>query len=128
MVTQITRGIQISVLTDFEGTYYKNHKLHFAFRYHITIKNYSKDSVQLLARHWEVIDALNQVEIIDGEGVVGKKPIIKPSDSYQYSSGTLLCSSFGAMQGFFSMINFTTAKSFEVAIPKFCLSVPFALN
>ena len=59
MVTQITRGIKISVKTSFEGTYFKNHKIHFAFSYEITIENYSKDSVQLTSRHWEIFDSLN---------------------------------------------------------------------
>ena len=128
MVSQITRGIKISVLTNFEGTYFKNHKMHFAFTYHITIENHSKDSVQLTTRHWEISDALNHLEIVDGEGVIGKKPVVKPGEQYTYSSGCLLMSPFGAMSGYFSMINFTTTRTFRVAVPTFRLSAPFALN
>ena len=128
MVTQITRGIKISVLTTFEGTYFKNHKMHFAFSYHITIENHSKDSVQLMARHWEIYDALNDVEMVDGEGVIGKKPVLKPGETHTYSSGCLLCSPFGTMQGYFNMVNFTSTKAFKVIVPAFRLSAPFALN
>lgn len=128
MVTQITRGIKISVLTGFEGTYFKNHKIHFAFSYEITIENHSKDSVQLNSRHWEILDALNNLEIVDGEGVVGKKPVLKPGEKHTYTSGYLLSSPFGAMSGFFNMINFTTTKAFKVIVPSFKLSAPFALN
>ncbi len=128
MITQITKGIKISATTSFEGTYFKNYRIHFAFSYHITIENQSKDSVQLYSRHWKVSDALNKKEIIDGEGVVGKKPVIKPGESYTYTSGCLLLSPFGAMQGYFNMINFTTTKIFRVVIPNFKLSAPFALN
>lgn len=128
MVTQITRGIKISVLTTFEGTYFKNHKMHFAFSYHITIENHSKDSVQLVTRHWEIFDALNQMEQVDGEGVIGKKPVLKPGETHTYSSGCLLCSPHGSMNGHFNMINFTTSKSFKVIVPSFKLSAPFALN
>ncbi|WP_310554783.1 Co2+/Mg2+ efflux protein ApaG [Flavobacterium sp.] len=128
MVTQITRGIKISVLTSFEGTYFKNHKMHFAFSYHITIENHSKDSVQLVARHWDIYDALNYVEYVDGEGVIGKKPVLKPGESHTYSSGCLLCSPFGTMLGHFNMINFTTTRNFKVQVPAFRLSAPFALN
>ncbi len=128
MVTQITRGIKISVLTSFEGTYFKNYKIHFAFSYEITIENYSKDSVQLMSRHWEIFDSLNNKEIVDGEGVVGKKPVLKPGESYTYSSGCLLSSPFGAMKGYFDMINFTSTRSFRVIVPNFKLSAPFALN
>ena len=128
MVSQITRGIKISVLTNFEGTYFKNHKMHFAFTYHITIENHSKDSVQLTTRHWEISDSLNHLEIVDGEGVIGKKPVLKPGEQHTYSSGCLLKSPFGAMTGYFNMINFTTTRTFKVAVPTFRLSAPFALN
>ena len=128
MVSQITRGIKISVTTSFEGTYFKNYKLHFAFSYHITIENHSKDSVQLMTRHWEIFDSLNYNEIVDGEGVIGKKPVLKPGENYTYSSGCLLSSPFGAMRGYFNMINFTSTKSFKVIIPTFKLSAPFAIN
>ena len=82
MVSQITRGIKISVLTSFEGTYFKNYKIHFAFSYEITIENHSKDSVQLISRHWEIFDSLNNREIVDGEGVIGKKPVLRPGESH----------------------------------------------
>lgn len=128
MVTQITRGIKISVKTSFEGTYFKNYKLHFAFSYEITIENHSKDSVQLISRHWEIFDSLNTNEVVDGEGVIGKKPVLKPGDSHIYSSGCLLSSPHGAMKGFFNMVNFTSTKNFRVIVPSFRLNAPFALN
>jgi len=128
MVSQITRGIKISVLTAFEGTYFKNHKIHFAFSYEITIENHSKDSVQLNSRHWEIFDSLNDMETVDGEGVIGKKPVLKPGESHNYSSGCLLASPFGSMRGHFNMVNFTSTRSFKVIVPTFRLSAPFALN
>jgi ApaG protein len=128
MVSQITRGIKISVLTSFEGTYFKNYKIHFAFSYEVTIENHSKDSVQLNSRHWEILDSLNDREIVDGEGVIGKKPVLKPGEKHTYTSGCLLSSPFGAMSGYFNMINFTTTKLFKVIVPNFKLSAPFALN
>ena len=128
MVTQITRGIKISVLTSFEGTYFKNHKIHFAFSYEITIENHSKDSVQLSTRHWEIFDSLNNKEVVDGEGVIGKKPVLKPGEKHTYNSGCLLSSPFGAMMGYFTMINYTTTRTFRVFVPTFKLSAPFALN
>ena len=128
MVQQVTRGIKISVETSFEGTFYRNYKIQFAFGYKVTIENQSKDSVQLNARHWTILDALNNVEIVTGEGVIGKKPVLKPGESHTYNSGCLLTSPFGAMQGHYNMVNFTTTKKFKVAIPPFKLSAPFALN
>lgn len=128
MVTQITRGIKISVKTSFEGTYFKNYKIHFAFSYEITIENHSKDSVQLISRHWEIFDSLSDLEVVDGEGVIGKKPVLKPGETHTYSSGCLLASPFGAMKGYFNMVNFTTTRNFRVIVPNFRLSAPFALN
>jgi ApaG protein len=128
MVTQITRGIKISVLTSFEGTYFKGHKLHFAFTYEITIENHSKDSVQLTMRHWDILDALQAPDTVDGEGVIGKKPVLKPGETHTYSSGCLLSSPHGAMKGYFTMINFTSTRLFKVIVPTFNLNAPFALN
>ena len=128
MITQITKGIKISVETSFEGTFFKNYKIHFAFGYRITIENQSKDSVQLISRHWKIFDALNDTETVDGEGVIGKKPVIKPGESHTYSSGCLLTSPVGAMKGHYNMVNFTTTRRFRVVIPTFKLHAPFALN
>ena len=60
MVQQVTRGIKIEVKQNFEGTFYKNHKIHFAFGYVVTIENRSKDTVQLNSRHWTILDSLNK--------------------------------------------------------------------
>jgi len=128
MVQQVTRGIKISVVTTFEGSFYKNYKIQYAFGYTVTIENQSKDSVQLNDRHWEILDALNNIETVNGEGVIGKKPVLKPGESHTYTSGCLLTSPFGAMQGYYSMVNFTTTKKFKVTIPTFKLSAPFAIN
>ena len=128
MVQQITQGIKVSVKTRFDGTFYKDYKMHYAFGYIVTIENKSKDAVQLISRHWEINDALNSTTVVDGEGVVGKKPVIKPGESHTYSSGCLLASPIGAMNGYYNMVNFTSTKSFKVIIPTFRFSAPFALN
>lgn len=128
MVQQVTSGIKISVETHFEGTFYKNYKIHFAFGYRVTIENQSKDSVQLTSRFWKIKDALNSTEIVEGEGVVGKKPVLRPGESHTYSSGCLLSSPFGSMSGYYNMVNFTSTRKFKVAIPSFKLSAPFAIN
>lgn len=128
MITQVTKGIKISVATTFEGTFFKNYKMHFAFGYTITIENQSQDAVQLTSRHWKIFDALNNTEVLDGEGVIGKKPVICPGESHTYSSGCLLTSPLGAMKGYFNMVNFSTTERFRVYIPIFKLHAPFALN
>jgi len=128
MFTQVTKGIKVSVQTTFEGTFFKNYKMHYAFGYTITIENLGRDIVQLTARHWDVFDALKDIETIDGEGVIGRKPVIKPGKSHTYSSGCLLASPIGAMHGYYNMVNLATTQEFEVEIPAFKFAAPFAIN
>ncbi len=82
----------------------------------------------MISLHWEFFDSLNDIEIVDGEGVIGKKPVLKPGEFHTYSSGCLLSSPYGAMKGYFNMINFTSTKNFKVIVPTFRLCAPFALN
>jgi len=128
MVQQVTNGIKISVKTQFEGTSYQKLRKYFAFSYSITIENQSNDSVQLVSRHWKIFDALKKLEIVEGEGVIGEKPVLKPKKSYTYSSYCNLTSPIGSMKGFFNMINFTTTKKLKIAIPSFQLSTPAISN
>lgn len=128
MTQQVTKGIKISVETHFEGMFYKNYKMNYAFGYRITIENQSNDSVQLKSRFWEIKDVLNDTEIVKGEGVIGKKPVLKPSEKYTYRSGCLLTGPFGAMKGHYNMISLSTNQKFRVQIPSFKLSTPYALN
>ena len=128
MIQQITKGIKISVETEYEGNFLKDNFLHYAFSYKIQIENQSKSSVQLLTRHWKIIEALNKTQYINGNGVVGKKPVINPGEIHKYKSGCLISSSLGAMKGAFIMIDFSSTKKFNVDIPLFKLSAPFLLN
>ncbi len=128
MTHQITLGIKISVETLFNNTFYKDHIIHYAFNYKITIENQSNDTVQLFSRHWEITDALNFTETVDGKGVIGITPILKPKTRHIYQSGCLLISPLGSMKGFYTMFNFSTNQKFKVIIPSFKLTAPFAIN
>ena len=128
MIQQITRGIKISVETKFEGSFLKDQILHHAFMYLITIENQSKDVVQLLSRHWKILESINRPQYVYGNGVVGKKPVIRPGERHTYQYGCLITSPLGCMSGTYIMINFTTAKKFNVDVPNFKLSVPYILN
>ncbi len=128
MVQQVTNGIKISVISNFEGTSYRNYKLYYAFSYQVTIENQSNETVQLLERHWKIYDSLNTTEIVEGSGVIGKKPILKPSQTHTYTSNCFLTSPIGSMSGFYKMVNFATTKTFKVFIPTFQLMVPNISN
>lgn len=128
MVQQVTKGIKISVNSKFNGTFYKNLRLHFAFDYTVCIENHSSDSVQINRRYWTILDALNPKETVEGAGVIGRQPILEPGERHTYTSGCLLTSPFGAMKGFYTLHNFSTNTSFRVRIPIFKLSADFTLN
>ena len=128
MTEQVTKGIKISVKTEFEGTFYKNERINYAFSYEISIENLSGDTTQLLAREWTIMDSLNDTETITGEGVVGETPIILPGGSHSYKSGCILRSPNGSMKGFYLMKNHLTSNQFQVTIPAFKLSATFAQN
>jgi len=123
MVQQVTNGIKISVSTNFEGTSYRNYRLYYAFSYQVTIENQSNETVQLLERCWKIHDSLNSTEIVKGSGVIGKKPILKPSQKHTYQSYCHLTSPIGAMNGYYNMVTFATTKTFKVYIPTFQLMV-----
>lgn len=114
--------------TRFEGTFYTDPKKQYAFAYTITIENMSKNAVQLTTRFWKIRDSLNRTEIVQGEGVIGQKPVILPGGQHSYSSGCLLESPIGSMQGFYQMVNLATGQPFRVKIPNFKLHATFAMN
>ncbi|MGY8886885.1 MAG: Co2+/Mg2+ efflux protein ApaG [Flavobacteriales bacterium] len=128
MVEQLTDGIKVSVETRFESTFYRDYKMRYVFSYIVTIENTTKDPVQLTSRHWEINDALNTTEIVDGDGVIGEKPIILPGKKHIYGSNCMLLSPFGAMKGYYIMVNLTGTRRFRVMIPSFKLSQTSAMN
>ncbi len=128
MVQQVTNGIKISVTSNFESTSSRNYKKYFSFSYQVTIENQSNNTVQLLERHWKIFDSLNYTELVDGVGVIGKKPIIKPGENHIYKSNCFLTSPIGAMNGFYKMVNFSSSNIFKVQIPTFQLMVPRIYN
>lgn len=98
-----------------------------AFAYTITISNHSPEPVQLLSRHWIITDANEQVQEVRGDGVVGEQPLIESGDSYSYTSGALLNTSAGTMQGSYQMRSASGVK-FEAPISLFALTHPASLH
>ena len=128
MIQQVTKGIRVSVETRYEGSFLKNSISHHSFRYLITIENQSKETVQLIKRHWIIKESCKHPQIVEGPGVVGKKPIIKSGQVVQYESGCILNSTTGSMKGYYTMINHSSTNEFRLEIPVFQLETPFSLN
>jgi ApaG protein len=128
MVTEITKGVKVSVEVEYKPEYSSPSQYHFVFTYKVTIANKSVSTIQLLSRHWHIHDVQTSKKEIEGEGVIGQQPILEPGDSYQYISGCNLKSGIGKMYGTYQMERIIDGKKIEVKIPEFTLIAPFKLN
>ena len=99
----------------------------FVFAYTITITNAGPAPVKLVSRHWVITDANSLVQEVRGQGVVGEQPLIKPSQSFEYTSGTVLTTQVGTMTGSYRMVT-EDGSEFDAPIPRFVLSVPRVLH
>ena len=99
----------------------------YSFAYTITLTNRGNISAQLLSRHWIITDADHQVQEVKGLGVVGQQPLLKPGESFEYTSGTSIPTPVGTMRGTYQMVS-EDGKTFEATIPPFTLSVPRTLH
>ena len=128
METLTTKGIRISVETKYQEEYSKPLSNKFLYTYRITIENHSERTVQLLRRKWVITDSNGGVQVVEGEGVVGEQPILKPGDSHRYVSWCPLPVPIGKMTGSFYMVDQMTGEEIEVYIPEFKLIADFVDN
>jgi ApaG protein len=91
--------------------------------YHIRIENHRDDPVQLLTRHWKITDARGMINHVDGDGVVGEQPLLKPGQSHDYVSGCPLGTPTGTMEGHYRFVR-ADGSTFLVEIPRFKLLAP----
>ncbi|TCV93848.1 ApaG protein [Luteibacter rhizovicinus] len=99
----------------------------YVFAYTITLRNAGTTGAQLMTRHWVITDANGKVEEVRGEGVVGEQPWMRPGESYEYTSGAVLETAVGTMQGSYSMVA-DDGTHFDAPIPAFVLSIPRTLH
>lgn len=99
----------------------------FVFAYTITISNAGKEPAKLLNRHWVITDSNGKVQEVRGEGVVGEKPYLRPGEKFQYTSGTVLETPVGVMEGEYEMVR-DNGEAFLAPIDRFALSIPRTLH
>jgi ApaG protein len=99
----------------------------YAFAYKITIHNYGQQSVQLINRYWLITDGNGKKTEVQGPGVIGEQPFIQPDDSFDYTSGAVLDTPVGTMQGYYEMQR-EDGERFQAPINIFSLAVPNVLN
>ena len=99
----------------------------YVFAYTIQIRNAGKLPARLVARHWVITDANGKTEEVEGEGVVGEQPWLRPGEAFEYTSGAIIATGLGTMQGSYEMLG-DDGTSFEAPIPAFTLAVPRTLH
>jgi ApaG protein len=119
--------ISIEVATDYVDDQSEPDVGRYVFAYTITISNKGNVPAKLLSRHWLITDANGKVQEVRGDGVVGEQPHLNPGEKFRYSSGAILETPVGAMQGSYRM-QADNGISFDAPIPPFTLAVPGVLH
>lgn len=99
----------------------------YVFAYTIRIRNLGSVAAQLVSRHWIITDGHQQVQEVRGLGVVGQQPVLRPGESYEYTSGSSLTTPVGTMQGSYQMVA-EDGTHFDAEIPEFVLAMPRVLH
>ena len=119
--------IDVSVTTRYLAAQSQPEQSRYAFSYTVTIVNNGELPAQLLSRHWIITDGDGRVQEVRGAGVIGQQPHIEPGASHTYSSGTVMTTQVGTMQGSYQMLA-EDGKRFDATIAPFRLAVPGTLH
>jgi ApaG protein len=119
--------VRVEVQARFSASRSDPKKREWFFLYTINIKNEARETVQLVNRHWIITDAHGHVEEVRGPGVVGKQPVLKMGESFEYTSGCPLKTPFGSMRGTYEMVT-DAGEHFDASIAPFALREDEAFN
>lgn len=123
MYSKMTRSIVVSVKPTFLEDQSSPRDHRFVWAYQVTIENKGQITVQLKRRRWRITDSMGREQVVEGDGVVGEQPVLKPGESFEYTSGTPLPTPSGIMVGSYFMET-ETGETWDVAIPAFSLDSP----
>ena len=123
MYVAVTQDIEVVVDPDYRAERSDPARGRYFWAYTVEITNKGRLRVQLISRHWRITDGQGQVEEVRGLGVVGEQPVLKPGDTFRYTSGCPLTTPSGIMVGSYTMVD-DAERSFEVTIPAFSLDSP----
>ena len=124
MYSKTTNGVTVTVKPYFLDDQSSPHENHYVWAYQVNIKNSSNNTMKLNHRNWLIIDANGKILNVSGEGVVGEFPLIKPGESFEYTSGTPLKTNNGIMQGFY-LVSQENGEELKIDIPTFSLDSPY---
>ncbi|MDF3195714.1 MAG: Co2+/Mg2+ efflux protein ApaG [Gammaproteobacteria bacterium HGW-Gammaproteobacteria-13] len=120
-------NIDVSVVTRYLPEQSQPEQNRFAFAYTVTVSNKGELPAKLLSRHWVITDGDGRVQEVRGAGVIGQQPLIEAGASHTYSSGTVMTTRVGIMQGSYQMLA-DDGKRFDAVIAPFRLAVPGSLH
>ena len=127
MTAQADYSLEIQIATQFLDDESRPEQDRYVFAYTIRIRNLGRLSAQLLSRHWIITDANGKTEEVRGDGVVGEQPRIEPGEQFTYTSGAVLQTAVGTMEGSYDMVG-DDGTRFDAPIPPFTLSMPRTLH
>jgi ApaG protein len=125
MYTATTRAICVTVKPQYLPDQSDPAKSQYVWAYQVRIENKGDVAVQLRSRHWKITDGLGRLQEVKGPGVVGKTPMLRPGDVFEYTSGTPLSTPSGIMGGTYQMVS-ESGENFDIEIPDFSLDTPTA--
>ena len=127
MYSEITREIRVTVRPFFLEDQSSPDEMHFVWAYHVRIENQGPQTVQLRNRYWRITDSMGRIQEVRGAGVVGEQPVLRPGESFQYTSGCPLKTSTGVMRGTYQMVT-EDGNRFEAQIAPFALHEPYTVH
>ncbi len=119
-----TLGVRVTAQPRFMEAESSHEQSRYFWAYAIEIVNLSAETLQLMPRHWHITDGRGQVHEVRGEGVVGQQPVLRPGESFSYTSGCPLATPHGSMQGSYAMQD-EAGRRFDVTVPAFPLDSPY---
>lgn len=123
MYTATTRAIRVTVRPQYLPDQSDPAKAQYVWAYQVRIENRGEETVQLRSRHWKITDGLGRLQEVKGPGVVGKTPMLRPGDVFEYTSGTPLSTPSGIMSGSYQMES-ERGEKFDIEVPTFSLDMP----
>jgi ApaG protein len=121
---KVTRDIAVSVRPFYLEDQSSPDEDRFVWAYRVNIENRGQETVQLLRRHWRITDKLGRLQEVKGPGVIGEQPVLKPGESFEYTSGCPLPTPSGIMAGSYQMTT-SGGEHFDIEIPAFSLDSPY---
>jgi len=121
----VTEGVAVRVQPRFMHDESRPATGKYVWSYTVEIENGSDKTWQIIARHWRIVDAEGRSQIVDGKGVVGQQPVLKPGEAFKYTSGAPLAAPSGMMGGTYDLHGEDEDVDLTIEIPTFSLDSPY---